>query len=304
MKPEDKAVAQQALEAFEKLSLTENNEWVRDYAHTQATALRQLLEQPAPVQEPWGLAEKVRRDLDRQSCPGVYMDIAVESIVKHYTTPPAQPADHSEQHLDMVDLDEIAEFCRITFGKGAADFNAGVDAMLAELKLRQKNGITTPPAQPAGPDYKQLYEQLCEQYDVLVNELKPAQPAVDLRFLKQVVAVAIAGLFEHYKDDVLRVFTLDELQAVVDLSDALRPQQVEDIYKRAWEMLTTPPAQPAAWVGLTNGEIDLFINGRGDEDDDDYVEPTGDGFGLTDADLITLVRRAEAKLREKNGGGA
>ncbi len=30
---------------------------------------------------------------------------------------------------------------------------------------------------PAEPDYKRLYEQLCEQYDVLVNELKAAQPA-------------------------------------------------------------------------------------------------------------------------------
>jgi hypothetical protein len=64
------------------------------------------------------------------------------------------------------------------------------------------------------------------------------------------------------------------------------------------------PVQPKPWVGLTDEEIDLFINGRGDEDDDNYVEPTGDGFGLTDADLKTLVRRAEAKLREKNGGAA
>ena len=54
------------------------------------------------------------------------------------------------------------------------------------------------------------------------------------------------------------------------------------------------------WVGLTDEQIDLFINGRGDEDDDDYVEPTGDGFGLTDADLVKLVRRAEAKLRSEN----
>jgi hypothetical protein len=62
------------------------------------------------------------------------------------------------------------------------------------------------------------------------------------------------------------------------------------------------PVAPKPWVNLTDGEIDLFINGRGDEDDDNYVEPTGDGFGLTDADLVTLVRRAETKLREKNGG--
>jgi hypothetical protein len=63
--------------------------------------------------------------------------------------------------------------------------------------------------------------------------------------------------------------------------------------------LNTPTAQ-RQWVGLTDEEIDLFINGRGDEDDDDYVEPTGDGFGLTDADLVELVRRAEAKLKQKN----
>ena len=60
------------------------------------------------------------------------------------------------------------------------------------------------------------------------------------------------------------------------------------------------PVAPKPWVDLTDEEIDLFINGRGDEDDDNYVEPTGDGFGLTDADLLTLVRRAEAKLKEKN----
>ena len=37
-------------------------------------------------QEPvaWDLAEKVLRDLDRQSCPCVYMNIAFESIVKNY----------------------------------------------------------------------------------------------------------------------------------------------------------------------------------------------------------------------------
>ena len=54
------------------------------------------------------------------------------------------------------------------------------------------------------------------------------------------------------------------------------------------------------WVSLTDEEIDLFINGKGDEDDEDYVEPTGDGFGLTDADLVQLVRKSEAKLKEKN----
>ena len=52
--------------------------------------------------------------------------------------------------------------------------------------------------------------------------------------------------------------------------------------------------QPAQRKPLTDEQVNLFINGRGDEDDDNYVEPTGDGFGLTEADLVRLVRRVEA----------
>jgi hypothetical protein len=66
---------------------------------------------------------------------------------------------------------------------------------------------------------------------------------IDVSFFRQVLSVAIAGLYAHYKDDVLRVFTLDDLQKVVDLADPLQSEQVEDIYKRAWEMLFTLPAQ-------------------------------------------------------------
>ncbi|MEN4938709.1 hypothetical protein [Stenotrophomonas sp. TWI1151] len=44
--------------------------------------------QPAELAEQqgvngWDIAEKVRADLDRQSCPDAYMRIAVESVVKH-----------------------------------------------------------------------------------------------------------------------------------------------------------------------------------------------------------------------------
>jgi hypothetical protein len=51
----------------------------------------------------------------------------------------------------------------------------------------------------------------------------------------------------------------------------------------------TKPAVP-----LTDEQANLFINGRGEEGDDDYVEPTGDGYGLTDEDLVKLIRRVEA----------
>ncbi|MGH8037159.1 MAG: hypothetical protein ACREPD_05410 [Stenotrophomonas sp.] len=36
--------------------------------------------------DPWSIAEMVRTDLDRQSCPDAYMRIAMESVVKHLTT--------------------------------------------------------------------------------------------------------------------------------------------------------------------------------------------------------------------------
>jgi hypothetical protein len=77
-----------------------------------------------------------------------------------------------------------------------------------------------------------------------------AQPAVDLKFLKQIVGVAIAGLFEHYKEDVARVFDAATLQDVADETMHLGDQRVEDIYKRAWDMLATLPAAP---VPLTDG---------------------------------------------------
>ena len=65
---------------------------------------------------------------------------------------------------------------------------------------------------------------------------------------------------------------------------------IDRIEKWLREHFSTPPQRKP----LTREQVNLFINGRGDEDDDDYVEPTGDGFGLTDADLVRLVRRVEA----------
>ena len=69
------------------------------------------------------------------------------------------------------------------------------------------------------------------------------EPVVDLHFFKQVLSVAIAGLYEHYKEDVINTFSIEELSDVVDLSESLQPRRVEDIYKQMWVMLSTPPAQ-------------------------------------------------------------
>jgi hypothetical protein len=103
---------------------------------------------------------------------------------------------------------------------------------------------------------KQIDQAKDDAIDAIRKALSAPVQEHDVAFLRQVLSVAIAGLYQHYKDDVLRVFTLDDLQTVVDLADPLQSQQVEDIYKRAWEMLATPPAQPAP-VSLTDEQIEL-----------------------------------------------
>lgn len=50
----------------------------------------------------WALAQKVRADLDRKSCPGAFMDIAVESIGRHYDAQESQEFKPRESLLDLA----------------------------------------------------------------------------------------------------------------------------------------------------------------------------------------------------------
>jgi len=97
--------------------------------------------------------------------------------------------------------------------------------------------------------------------------------------------------------------TYPEIESLRQLLEQPEPVQEHDhaleqaltrLQKRYSELEAKVGAQPADWVGLTDEQANLLINGRGDEGDDDYVEPTGDGFGLTDEDLVKLIRRVEA----------
>jgi DNA-binding Lrp family transcriptional regulator len=72
--------------------------------------------------------------------------------------------------------------------------------------------------------------------------------------------------------------------------ESLREHMAE--IKRLKALLEQPEPVP-----MTDEQANLLINGRGDEGDDDYVEPTGDGVGLTDEDLVKLIRRVEAHHR-------
>jgi hypothetical protein len=109
-----------------------------------------------------------------------------------------------------------------------------------------------------------------------------------------------------YDEDSADGYYLKAIEALRQLLEQPEPvqepvawMQSDEVHISLWKddyhtipLYTTPPAQPA--VPLTDEQANLLINGRGDEGDDDYVEPTGDGFYLTDEDLVKLIRRVEA----------
>jgi len=48
------------------------------------------------------------------------------------------------------------------------------------------------------------------------------------------------------------------------------------------------------FVGLTDEQIKLIMDGRGEEGDDDYVKPAFDPFGISEDDLMNFARAIEA----------
>lgn len=67
-------------------------------------------------------------------------------------------------------------------------------------------------------------------------------PTFDMR---AVVAVAVTMLYETHPEDVCRVFDLRELEKIVGITEPLGSQQVEDIYRSAWDHLEAPPTSSA-----------------------------------------------------------
>lgn len=54
-----------------------------------------------------------------------------------------------------------------------------------------------------------------------------------IKILRQAVMVGVAQLYATDREDVVKTFSLEELQDIVDVTEPLRPRQVEDIYKEA-----------------------------------------------------------------------
>jgi len=71
---------------------------------------------------------------------------------------------------------------------------------------------------------------------------------MNVELMKQAIAVAVIQLFEGYPGDVLKKFTLEELEGFCEITEPLRPKQVEDIYRNAWDYiraaLSAPEAEP------------------------------------------------------------
>lgn len=67
-----------------------------------------------------------------------------------------------------------------------------------------------------------------------------ALPDADSDYMRKVVAVAVTVLFDGYKEDVTRVFSTGELSEFVTITAAMGGERVEDIYRRAWDLLSLP----------------------------------------------------------------
>ena len=165
MKPEDKAVVQQAQLIFSTMTVADDIDWVRSVAELQANALRQLLEQP--VQEPmfyWDMDGFFVRP-ERAK----FLNLDVDAMQALYATPPAQPVDHGDE-LTIAYLDGVhtgkkiakrewvglttEEMEKLSVENGKATFlnddeetdilwfDGDCFALLraAEAKLREKNG--------------------------------------------------------------------------------------------------------------------------------------------------------------------
>jgi hypothetical protein len=97
------------------------------------------------------------------------------------------------------------------------------------IKLAREAGATpyTNRHYPDRPTHTFNVEQL-ERFAELVA-------AQEREAFKNAVYVAITMLFDSHRDDVARTFSIAELQRIADHTDALGNEQVENIYRAAFD---------------------------------------------------------------------
>jgi hypothetical protein len=144
MNQQQRAVVQQLMDAARVAGITVQCAVVQQQVSTALAEGKALLE-TEPVQDGWilvpvtptnDMTSAMADALEDPNNERSSWDLAENmwhAMLPKVPTPPTQPA-------AWVDFDAVAAFCRVAFDRGAGDFNAGIDAMLAELKLREKNG--------------------------------------------------------------------------------------------------------------------------------------------------------------------
>jgi hypothetical protein len=97
------------------------------------------------------------------------------------------------------------------------------------IKLAREAGATpyTNRHYPDRPTHTFNVEQI-ERFAELVA-------AQEREAFKNAVYVAITMLFDSHRDDVARTFSIAELQRIADHTDALGSEQVENIYRAAFD---------------------------------------------------------------------
>lgn len=127
-----------------------SGEYLSEVTHGAWLAWKYLSAQPSPggQEYAWNIAELVRVDLDRQSCPDAYMRIAMESVVKHLAArqPVGEPAADAGR---SAAYDAIDRFLRNNMDDEA--YAAYVEHLEALWAAVPAQSVNTP--QPVAFDY-------------------------------------------------------------------------------------------------------------------------------------------------------
>ncbi|TFZ45653.1 hypothetical protein E5C33_09260 [Stenotrophomonas maltophilia] len=150
----------QVYSASAHASILDDQQYVRheDY-------LAALSAQPSPggQEYAWNIAELVRVDLDRQSCPDAYMRIAMESVVKHLAArqPVGEPVTPWRDHSAAVDSKALATATEIAlmWGKDRSQFVSRIQAAVIDAMQWMNGGLLEKPAQAV--DLDELRRAVC-----------------------------------------------------------------------------------------------------------------------------------------------